>query len=198
MAKGTVTDQELESSLKSLGGLGGIATSGSRRDSPFGSDFVKKAAPEAEIERPRPEAEVVKAVELHPVTQSTLNMGETRAPAPELNRVTTAVRPVTGAKPRPKERGKPLEAIPPAPTRKSDNFSERVTLQMDPDMRDELNLLAARLQRRKTDKSERITANTIMRVAIRVVLDEVKLDEADIANNEGDLLRIVKSELTKS
>ena len=68
---------------------------------------------------------------------------------------------------------------------------------MGPDMRDELNLLAAKLQRRKTDKTERITANTIMRVAIQTVLDEVEFAEGDIINNEDDLLRVVRGKLSR-
>jgi hypothetical protein len=198
MAKGSVTDQELESSLKSLGGLGGITSSGARRDSPFGSDFVKKTASEVAIEAPKAEPEVVKTVELRSVPDSVSNVAELKAPSPEIKRVSAPIRSVAEPKPRPTERAKPVEIVPEMPARKSDGFSERVTLQMGPEMRDELNLLAAKLQRRKTDKTERITANTIMRVAIRVLLDEVDLGEGDIANNEEDLLRIVRAKLTES
>jgi hypothetical protein len=68
---------------------------------------------------------------------------------------------------------------------------------MTPQMRDEVNLMATKLQRRKTDKRERITANTLMRVAIQVLLDGFGLEEWDVANDEEELLQLAKSKLIK-
>jgi hypothetical protein len=196
MAKGQLTDQELESSLKSLGGLGGIAASGARRDSPFGSEYVKKTAT-AEEGAPKPPEEpaVVKTVELRAVKETTVDPVPTGEPLRAMPTRPRTVAVPTKAKPV----EKPLPVEPPLPisSRKSDSFSERVTLQMSPDMRDSLNLLAAKLQRKKTDKTERITANTLMRVAIQVLLDDGGLAEGEVANTEADLLRIVRKRLSR-
>ena len=197
MAKGHVTDQDLESGIRSLGGLGGIAGGGARRDSPFGSDFARKAVPEAAPEPPAAQAEAARAVELRPVKEVAPAPPVAASPLPEV-KSPPPVRVPAEPKPRPREPFRPVPTLPEIPARKSDSFTERVTLQMSPDMRDELNLLAAKLQRRKFDKSERITANTIMRVAIRIVLDEVDFGTGDIANSETDLLRIVRKKLVGS
>ncbi len=195
MAKGNLTDQELESSLKSLGGLGGIAATGAKRDSPFGSDYVKKTSTVEELP-PEPDRapQVIKTVELRAVSESEA------APQVEPLRWDTrrAPNPIVPAKAKPLVKPAPAEDFPPIPSRKSDCFTERVTLQMSTDMRDSLNLLAARLQRRKTDKTERITANTLMRVAIQVLLDEMARGEGEVANTEEDLLQIVRARLSSS
>jgi hypothetical protein len=194
MAKGHVSDQELESGLKSLGGLGGIAGSGARRDSPFGVEFARKATPEAVPESRPVQPEPERPIDLKPVREVALTP-PTPAPQSSEARRPPPVRVPTEPAPRVNEGFRPVEFLFDIPIRKSDSFTERVTLQMGPDMRDDLNLLAARLQRRKTDKSERITANTIMRVAIRILLDEVDLGTGEVANSETDLLRIVRQKL---
>lgn len=197
MAKGHVTDQELESGLKSLGGLGGIAGSGARRDSPFGVEFARKATPEA-VPEPRPvQPEPEKPIDLKPVREVAPTLAATAPESPEARRP-PPIRVAMDPAPRVNEGFRPVDVLSDIPTRKSDSFTERVTLQMGPDMRDDLNLLAARLQRRKTDRSERITANTIMRVAIRILLDEVDLGTGEVANSETDLLRIVRQKLLGS
>src|SRR5205823_3076762 len=98
--------------------------------------------------------EIVRTVELRSVLDPVSNFAEPKAPSPETKRVSAPIRSMPEPKPRPRERTKPVEVVPEISTRKSDGFSERVTLQMGPEMRDELNLLAAKLQRRKTDKTE--------------------------------------------
>jgi hypothetical protein len=197
MAKGHVTDQELESGLKSLGGLGNIAGSGAKRDSPFGVEFARKATPEAVPEALPVQPEPERRIDLKPVREVTPTPPATAPQSPEARRP-PPVRAARDPAPRANEGFRPVEFLSDIPTRKSDCFTERVTLQMGPDMRDDLNLLAARLQRRKTDKSERITANTIMRVAIRILLDEVDLGTGEVANSETDLHRIVRQKLLGS
>jgi hypothetical protein len=73
-------------------------------------------------------------------------------------------------------------------TRKADIFTERVTLQLSTGMRDAVDALARDLQRRRTAKDERITANTVMRVAINILLERFELGADDVANSEGELL----------
>jgi len=79
-----------------------------------------------------------------------------------------------------------------AAQRKADIFSERVTLQMSPEMRDEVDSLAREIQRSKMTKEERITANSIMRVAVRHFLDTFKLDTEERVNTEAELLDLMK------
>lgn len=182
MAKGQVTDEELEASLQSVGGLGGIAGSGARRDSPFGTDFVRKGtpAPKARIESAAAQ-EITKTVEIKgrgvrsesepkEAPQPIKKVGPVSVPSPSVEEV-------------------PVDSEAKESTRKADTLTERVTLQMSPEMRDRVNELSRKLQRAKTDKkSERITANTVMRVAIQVFLDSDRLGELEGVNSEEELL----------
>lgn len=47
MGKGQVSEKELEKGIKSLGGLTGLTSGAVRRDSPFGSEFVKAVPAQA-------------------------------------------------------------------------------------------------------------------------------------------------------
>lgn len=76
--------------------------------------------------------------------------------------------------------------------RKADIYTERITLSVSTEMRDEVEALARELQRRRTKKEERITANTVMRVAINALLERFSLDAGDVANNEAELLELAK------
>lgn len=196
MAKGQVTEKELESSIASLGGLSGLATtgvSGAKRDSPFGTSFAKRASSQV-AEAPREaaaERDPVKAIELK---------GRSEAPLVPAKEIPAEPKEVVQVPPRTPVRSeaKPKARLvqEPEPTRKSDTLTERVTLQMSPDMRDNVGEIARKLQRRKTDKkSERLTANTVMRVAIQFLLDELTLDEEDRPSTEDELLRLIKHKL---
>jgi hypothetical protein len=72
--------------------------------------------------------------------------------------------------------------------RKLDLYTERVTVLMSSEMKDEVDALARELQRGKRAKGERITANTVMRVAIRCFLQRFKVRKGEEPNNEEDLL----------
>ena len=76
---------------------------------------------------------------------------------------------------------------PKASQRKADIFTERVTLQMSAEMRDAVDELARQLQRAKTSKNERITANTVIRVAIRLLTENFELGKDEGPNNEEEL-----------
>jgi hypothetical protein len=73
------------------------------------------------------------------------------------------------------------------PHPKCDTLTERVTLQMSPEMRDAVNDFARHLQRRRKDKGERITANSVMRVAIQHFLDSFELESVQGASSEEEL-----------
>lgn len=195
MAKGQVSEKDLEASIASLGGLGGLATtgaSGAKRDSPFGSGFVKRASPPA-AETPggaAGEREPVKPIELKTRVE-TPPLPAPERPAEPAGRVQSSSRSQVRADQKPK-----AKAGEPQHSRKCDTLTERVTVQMSPEMRDDVGEIARRLQRRKADKkSERITANTVMRVAIQFLLDELTLDDQDRPSTEDELLLLVKHKL---
>jgi len=70
-------------------------------------------------------------------------------------------------------------------------FTERVTLQISPDMRDEIDALARDLQRARTTKEERTTANTIMNVALQLLMKNYEFERGDVANNEAELYDLI-------
>lgn len=76
--------------------------------------------------------------------------------------------------------------------RKADIYSERVTVQISPEMRDDVDSLARELQRLKTTKEERITSNSVMRVAIRYFLDGFEPQASEPVNSEEDPLAAAK------
>lgn len=188
-SKGQVTEKDLENGLRSLGGLGslGAAPSGARRDSPFGSEFAKRPTP-VELRSRTAEAGNV-ALSLEPATEpvppETANVAALPAAA------SAADAPGDLAKRRTPRRQK-------RPETKVDLVPERVTLLMSPEMRDRVNLLAAKLQRRKKNKTERITANTVLRVAVLSLLNTFKLEEGDAPNTEEELLELVQRKLRKT
>jgi hypothetical protein len=71
-----------------------------------------------------------------------------------------------------------------AGARKSDIYTEPVTLKISPEMRDSVIALARDLQRAKTTKDERITANTVIRVAVQILMDNYRFERGDVANTE--------------
>lgn len=85
-----------------------------------------------------------------------------------------------------------------APQRKADIYTERVTLQISAEMRDEVDELARQLQRAKTSKDERITANTVMRVAIRLLIENFKWKAGEGPNNEEELYQLLRGRLFES
>jgi hypothetical protein len=78
---------------------------------------------------------------------------------------------------------------------KSDTLTERITLQMSPEMRDAVNDYARHLQRRRKDKGERITANSVMRVAIQHFLDTFELESVQGTSSEEELLARIQRKI---
>lgn len=181
MAK-NVTEEDLAAGMKGLGGFGALST---RRDSPFRDSRAEARPPEPKT------VEVKPSTEARSVYQTTV----------------VEVKPPVEAKPVPVELPKPV-AVKSAPMvrepsrpkqktpqRKADIYSERVTLQISAEMRDEVDELARQLQRAKTSKDERITANTVMRVAIRLLTENFKLKSGEGPNNEEQLVELVAQRL---
>jgi hypothetical protein len=64
---------------------------------------------------------------------------------------------------------------------------------LNAELRDGAEALAKELHRRRTQKGERITTNTVMRVALRVLMERVEDETIEGANSEGELLAAVRS-----
>jgi len=165
-----VTEDDLAAGVRGMGGLATLQRT--RRDSPFRDS--RSEVKTVEIPAVDPVAPVVKEpskVEATPVPS------KVEIPAQE-EKVPAIEKPARSARKK-------------SPQRKVDVYTEPVTLRMSPAMRDEVETMARELQRAKTSKDERITGNTVMRVAVRLVLDHFRPDPADAANTEEELYRTV-------
>ena len=172
MAKGQVSEEQLSQGLKGIGNFGGLSSSRVQRDNPFRDSRSAPTAPPEPIKPASPPV-VEPAVKALQPTVRKIPVPEKATPKPE------------------KQEDKPKEGSP----RKADIFSERVTLQISPEMRDEVDSLARELQRAKLKKEERITANTVMRVAIQLLLARYTFEKGEVANNEEELFRLVTNKL---
>lgn len=206
-----ITEDDLAAGLSGFGDGLTTITERPRRDNPFRDT-------RAEVER-RPSEKVEKVIEMRPglpsadsqVVSASAREHEVRPEVGPERRMTTR-----GSAAEPAERQEvpyarklpvrtieesarevrvhypepePLEK---AQLRKADIFTERVTLSMSTEMRDEVEALARELQRRRTRKDERITANTVMRVAIQSLLERLNLEDWEAANNEAELLELAR------
>jgi hypothetical protein len=199
MATGQVTDADLATGLKGFGGLGTLGGSPGRpvRDNPFC---------DTQTEPPRP---VVVAPVIEPVPET-----------PKLEVLTTGVEPECEGKeaapavvaaplkvpqPQPAAAPRPPKKIAPASPagdesadalvreNKTEIYTERVMVLLNAELRDEAEALAKELHRRRTRKGERITTNTVMRVALRVLLERMEEEDIEGTNSEGELLAAVRS-----
>ncbi len=73
-----------------------------------------------------------------------------------------------------------------------DARTDAVTVPMTADMRSKATLLAAELQRRRTTKAARLTANSIFRVAIQNFLEHADLATLAAVNSEEELLELIR------
>lgn len=190
MAKGQVSEKELSEALSSAGGLGGIVgASGARRDSPFGMGSPR--APEAVD----PAIKSVR-VAVPPAHQTPASGGELRGQAPPPSSVRDTNAKKTALKTPSREKAGPSPEAPTgAVSNKLSICSDSVTLPVPPELRDRVNTLATRLQRMRTEKIERMTANVVMRVAIEAFIEKFDPDKAPVSNTEAELLETVRSRL---
>jgi len=190
MAKSQVTEDDIAQGIQSLGGFGGLSGQKPRRDSPFGSDFaakkdLKPSPAPAVVENRAPAiatpSPIITAEPLAKKVEVLSPPKEESAPAS----VPIKVSPVKKAISKPIDESR--EGHP-----KSDECTERITLQMTPEMRDELNELARGLQRGRREKGERITANTLMRVAIQSFIDSFDAKVLGGVSSEEELFQEMK------
>lgn len=184
MAKGQVSEEELAKGLKGIGDFSGLSSSRVRRDNPFGDSRAERRPPEP-----------VKTIE---VMQSAPEQRVAKGPEPAVPKIEAktvrSVARVPKAIPKEKEGEKNGES---AGVRKSDIYTEPVTLKISPEMRDDVERIARELQRSKTSKKERITGNTVMRVAIRLITKRFQLNPGQAPNDEEELFELVETALSR-
>ena len=180
MARGQISDEELSSGLKGLGGFGALGGAKVVKDSPFRDSRSEPKIVEVARAPERPAVAKTAPVEAERATAA-----EAKAAAAKVSQRTFAAKKsVTERKAEAQGR------------RVADVYTERVTLQLSPEMRDRVDGLAKELQRSKTGKEERITANTVMRVAIQLLLKHYKLVGGDVPNGEEELLDAIERRCT--
>lgn len=224
MAKAQVTEDDLKASVGGLGGFSGLTGKATRRDSPFGSDYVKRSP---NTEQTSSVVELPAAQPKEPARNSadqnlTFTSSENSIVTPQ--QTDAAIKdvepkadlPVVSAIPVtppandevPERVTKEVEPKKPAVTKVAiakpiaaplvvDDYTERMTLPMTFEMRERLDSLARQLQRRRADKSERITANSLIRVAIEVYLDALTPGEEETPSNEDELRSIALSKVKR-
>lgn len=168
MTKGQISESDLDAGLKGMGGLTGLSEK-SRRDSPFGKPSGER--PQAVDSRKKRGSRSVAGNGTKQTDEETTrrNGAAKRGTDVASTRATTAAAAV-----------EPHEAV---------------TLPLPVSLRDEVSALAKELQRRRTEKKHRITTNTVMRALIEVGLGELKLEGDDHANNERELVHLVRAKL---
>jgi hypothetical protein len=72
-----------------------------------------------------------------------------------------------------------------------------LTLPLTAELRDRATALATQLQRRRTNREERITTSVVYRVAIETFLDCFRLEEAAAANNEMEFRAAARKVFSK-
>lgn len=197
MAKGQVTDDELASGLKNFGGFGSLGGQKPRREDPF-RDTRSEAPPAAPARAETPRIEIVKTPEVSTPETKT----ESVPPEPRPNTLKLRPKKTTNFAPPVKvERAaKPLKQAPIdslQTEKKSELYTERVTVPLDAELRDGAESLAKELQRKRTEKGERITANTVMRVALRAVLETFEVSSHETVNTEEELFNAVRKDFAR-
>lgn len=182
MAKGQVSEEELTKGLKGIGNFGGLSAPRVRRDNPFRDSRAEAAEP-------------VKTIEVLPPAPAKRVSKESSVPVAKLEPKAARKVPVETPAVERERRGKGKSEETGA--RKADIFTERVTLQISPEMRDDVERIARELQRAKVSKKERITGNTVMRVAIRLITKRFQVNIGEAPNDEEELFDFVEKVLTR-
>jgi len=174
-SRGQTTDEDLKTALQGIGALDHLRPQ-LRRENVFGAPAPRPLRPAEEVAAKEPERPI--------------------APA------TVPAKPQPRPQPAPRPRESPRKVVAPTPEEPKASggplFTDGVTVKMSAEMRNRATVLAAELQRRRTERTDRITPNTVFRVAIQLFLDAFALEEADPINCEEDLLEQGRALLAKS
>jgi hypothetical protein len=196
MAKGQVTTDDLATGMRSFGGLSSLGGAARPvRDNPFrdtrsepAQPAVPAAAPEPAPESPR--LEVVNGHDNPEVGEGTKTLSTPKAPRerkPVAPRTATRVEP---AAPLAATEGGVRE-------KKTELYPEQVSVLLNAEIRDRTEALAKDLQRRRTHKGERITTNTVIRVALRALLDTFDPSTSATINTESELYETVRRQWSR-
>jgi len=202
MAKRVVSQKEIAAGLDSIGAVDGLfgKPKKTRRDSPFRSTKIEEeetaeaAEPVSEPLRPAPTVQEGRVVaETAPASQPVAPKVVEREVSLQVSEpVSSPVQvknPVREVAPKPEEKQRRVSVT------KAQEFDERVTLPMSFEMREACEALAKQLQKRRTEKNERITSNTVMRCFLEACIQSFELEEHEFANNEEALCELVLSKL---
>ena len=168
MAKGSATADEISAGIRQVGVLSAVAR----------PERARRDNPFS-TPGPRPSAPLPE-VAVAPPSPEPAPRAPSVAPVPQ-------VRPESPAKP-------PVEEL----VVESGPYTEDVTVPMTAEMRTRVGLLAAELQRRRTEKRVRFTSSKVFRIAIETFLERFELVPGDHVNSEEELRRLVHERLTAS
>jgi len=168
MARGTATEDELDAGIRKVGVLSAVVSPEGPRRD---NPF---AMPTARSKAPAPEPPAA-------------------LPAPERTPAPPQV--ATAPERRPERAPRPPIG---EPALESGRYTDRVTVPMTAEMRTRANLLAAELQRKRTEKCVRFTPNSVVRVAIETFLEHFELSPGDHVNSEEELRRLVHERIAAS
>ena len=79
--------------------------------------------------------------------------------------------------------------------KKADLYPRRIGIGMNDELKSELDSLTAQVQALRTTKSERHTTNTVVRCALRYVLENIQFYEGDTADSEEELTALFNERL---
>ena len=199
MAKREVSQKDISAGLDNIGAVDGLfgKSKSARRDSPFRSTKAEESepiepAPSKVQPEPAPQPEVVipREISTQQLPQRTaekeVSLQSTAAPASRIKEDYSRAEASQG-----RVSKKRLTST------KAEEYDERVTLPMSSEMRDACEALAKQLQKRRTEKSERITSNTVMRCFLEACLEGFQLEADDYANNEEELYELIVSKVRR-
>jgi hypothetical protein len=190
MAKGQVTTDDLATGIKSFGGLSSLGGAPRAvRDNPFRDTRSEPSVP-AIVAQPEPAAEPprLEVITAHELSGAGEGVKVAVAPKPVREKRPTPPRSTSSQAPAPIAGG---ESGPMTREKKTEVYPEQVSVMLNAEMRDRAEALAKELQRRRTQKTERITTNTVIRVALRALLDRFDPAAAAGLNTESDLYEAV-------
>ena len=81
--------------------------------------------------------------------------------------------------------------------KKADIYPRRIGIGMNDDLKSQLDALTAIVQRLRTVKHQRHTTNTVVRCALRYVIENMTFQEGDAADTEEELLELFRQRLGK-
>ena len=161
MARGSATEDDLAAGIRAVGTLSAVA----------GPEGARRDNPFAAPATSPKDPSVAAAIP---------------SPRPERQEAAPTIDPLLDRRP-----GRPPRPSVETPTPEPERYTDPVTVPMTAEMRTRANLLAAELQRRRTEKRVRFTSNTVFRVAIETFFERFELAPEDRPNTEDELRRLV-------